>query len=81
MKGVQDEIAPSALVPSPFITGHDPFEQMAATAAAAEHFRRRQGRVGATMTLCHCLCFGFVEMLEQEAKAKTFYNVVNNSGC
>ena len=28
----------------------------------------------------HCLCFGFVEMLEQEAKAKPFYNVVNNSG-
>ena len=40
MKRVQDEAAPSALVPLPFITGNDPFEQMAATAAAAEHFRR-----------------------------------------
>ena len=29
----------------------------------------------------HCSCFGSVEMLEQEAKAKPFYNVVNNSGC
>ena len=29
----------------------------------------------------HCPCFGFVEMLEQGAKAKPFYNIVNNSGC
>ena len=36
MKRAQDEAAPSALVPLPFITGHDPFEQMAATAAAAD---------------------------------------------
>ena len=51
MEGVEDEAASSPLVSLPFITGHDPFEQMAATAAAAEHFRRRQGRGGASMTV------------------------------
>ena len=51
MKRVQDEAVPSALVPLPFITGHDPFEQMTVTAAAAEHFRRCQGQRGASMTM------------------------------
>ena len=49
--GVKPGPATSPLVPLPFITSHDPFEQMAATAAAAEHFRRRQGRGGASMTI------------------------------
>ena len=43
MEGVEDEAASSPLVSLPFITGHDPFEQMAVTAVNAEHFCRRQG--------------------------------------
>ena len=83
MKGVQDEIAPSLLVLLPFIKGHDPFEQMAVTAAAEEHFRRRQGRGGASMAILpsSLLWYGFVKMAGQGAKAKLFCNVVTNSGC
>ena len=43
-KVVQTEPPSSRLVLSPFITGRDPFEQMALTATTTKHFRRRQGR-------------------------------------
>ena len=43
--------ATSLLVSLPFITSHGSFEQIAATAATAEHFRGRQGRGGASMTI------------------------------
>ena len=43
--------------------------------AAAKAFRRRQGRGALGGRYCHCLRFGFVEMLEQGEKAKPFYNV------
>ena len=71
MKRVQDEAAPSALVPLPFITGHDPFEQMAVTAAAAEHFRRRQGRGGASMTILSSSLLWICENGRAGCKSKT----------
>ena len=80
-KGVEDEPASAALILLLFTTGLYPFEQMAglspllSTSAAA----RSKGVLGGQYR--HCPCFGFVEMLEQEAKATPFYNVVNNSGC
>ena len=81
--GVQDKIASSPLVPLPFIKGHDPFEQMAATSAAEKHFRRRRGRGGTSMTILpsSLLLYKFVKMAGQAAKAKLFCNVVTNSGC
>ena len=71
MKGVQDEAAPSWLVPLSFITGYDPFEQMAATVAAAEHFRRRQGQGGARRTLSSLSLFWVCRNARAECKRKT----------
>jgi hypothetical protein len=71
MKGVQDEAAPSPLVPSPFITDHDPFEQMAATVTAAEHFRRRQGRGGARRMISSLSLFWICRNARAGCKRKT----------
>ena len=45
--GVENGSALSALVLLSLTMGFDPFETMAVAAAAAKHFRRRQGRGGA----------------------------------
>ena len=71
MKRVQDEVALSALVPLPFITAHDPFEQMAVTAAAAEHFRRRQGRGSASMTISSLSLFWICRNARAGGESKT----------
>ena len=71
MKGVQDETASSPLVSLPFITGHDPFEQMAVTAAVAEHFRRRQGRGGASMTISSLSLFWIYRNARAGGESKT----------
>ena len=79
--GVQPRPAPYQPIPVPYITGLDPFKAMAMSVAAAKHLRCRQGRGGASTTTLPLSFFGFVEMLDQEAKAEPFHNVVNNSGC
>ena len=71
MKRVQDEAVPSACVPLPFITNHDLFEQMAANAAAAEHFRRRQGRGGASMTILSLSLFWICRNAKAGGEGKT----------
>ena len=71
MKGVQDEAASSPLVPLLLIMGYDPFEQMAATAAAAEHFRRRQERGGASMTISSLSLFWICRNARAGGESKT----------
>ena len=71
MKSVQYKVAPSVFVPLPFITGHDPFEQMAATAAAAEHFRCRQGRGGTRRTILPSSLLWICENGRVGGKSKT----------
>ena len=81
MKGVHTKPLSSHLVLSPFVQAMAHLNKwqrllpLQSTSAAVMD----QGALGGRYR--HCLCFGFVEMLEQEAKAKPFYNVVNNYGC
>ena len=64
------------LILLPFITGLGPFEQwhwlppLQSTCAAA----RGEGALGGPHS--HCPCFGFVEMTDQDATEKLFYNLV-----
>ena len=69
--GVKPGPATSTLVSLSFITGHDPFEQMAAAAAAAEHFRRRQGRGGASMTILSLSLFWICRNARAGGESKT----------
>ena len=81
MGGLQTKRLSSDLVLSPFvraITHLNKWQRLPplkSTSAAAMGEGALEGRH------CHCPCFDFVEMLEQDAKAKPFHNVVNNSGC
>ena len=80
-KGVENGPALSVLVLLPLTMGLDHLKQwlwllqLQIISAAA----RDKGALGGKF--CHCPCFEFVEMEEQGAKKRLFYNVVTNSGC
>ena len=68
--GVQPGPSPSPPILVPYITGLDPFKAMAMSVAAAQSTSVAARNEGAlSRRHCHCHCFGFIEMLDQEAKA------------